>query len=188
VNDIHAPDHMAGWDTSYHRAPYRSHDDVDRYDARTGGSSNDAWIIGQVRSRYMANSSFPSGAIDVDCRDGVVILSGTVSDRDAADEAVRMARSVSGVRSVRDEMTIGGSTYNDGSGDQPTDGELEQAIRSRIEQAELDADIRVQVRDGVAYLSGYYDRAEDRYEAVRIARGMSGVVRVQDDLKPVPRD
>jgi hyperosmotically inducible protein len=186
VNDIHAPDHVAGWDTSYHRAPSRSHDDVDRYDARTGGTSNDAWIMGQIRSRYMANSSFPSGAIDVDCRDGVVILSGTVSDRDAAEEAVRIARSVSGVRSVRDQLTISGTSY--GGGDQPSDGELEQAIRSRIEQAELDADIRVQVRDGVAYLSGYYDRAEDRYEAVRIARGMSGVVRVQDDLKPVPRD
>jgi osmotically-inducible protein OsmY len=128
VNDIHAPDHMAGWDTGYHRAPYR-HDDVDRYDARTGATSGDAWITGQIRSRYMANSSFPSGAIDVDCRDGVVILSGTVSDRDAADEAVRIARSVSGVRSVRDQLTISGSTYNDGSGDQPTDGELEQAIR-----------------------------------------------------------
>jgi len=187
VNDIHAPDHMAGWDTSYHRAPYRHHDDDERYDARTGGTSSDAWITGQVRSRYMANSSFPSGSIDVDTRDGVVILSGSVSDRDAADEAVRIARSVSGVRSVRDQLTIGGTSYG-GENDRPTDNELEQAIRSRIEQAELDADIRVQVHDGVAHLTGYYDRAEDRYEAVRIARGMAGVVRVQDDLKPAPRD
>jgi len=145
-------------------------------------------ITSQIRSRYMANSSFPSGAIDVDTRDGVVVLSGTVSDQDAADEAVRIARSVSGVRSVRSELTISNG-YNDNSDNRRmSDNELEQAIRTRLEQAELDADIQVDVRNGVAHLTGYYDRAEDRYEAVRIARGMAGVVRVQDDLKPAPRD
>jgi len=195
VNDIHAPDRVAGWETGYHRSPYR-HSDADRdvrYDARTGGTSDDAWITGQIRSRYMSNSSFPSGAIEVESRGGEVVLYGTVSDQDAADEAVRIARSVSGVRSVRNQLTISNrynnSPNNNGQdNDRLSDGELEQAIRGRIERAELDADIRIQVRDGVAILSGYYDRAEDRYEAVRIARGMSGIVRVQDDLKPAPHD
>jgi len=190
INDIHAPDRVAGWETGYHRAPYRSHDEDrsdTRYDARTGATSDDAWIMGQIRSRYMANSSFPSGSITVDSNDGEVVLSGTVADQDAADEAVRIARSVSGVRSVRSQLTIS-NRYGGNDSDRLSDGELEQAIRSRIERAELDADIRVDVHNGVARLSGYYDRAEDRYEAVRIARGMAGIVRVQDDLKPAPRD
>ena len=44
--------------------------------------------------------------IDIDVDEGLVTLSGVVADQRARDEAVRIARSVEGVRDVRDELKI----------------------------------------------------------------------------------
>jgi hyperosmotically inducible protein len=44
--------------------------------------------------------------IDVDTKDGVVTLSGTVNSRDERDRALRLASETSGVRGVTDRLTV----------------------------------------------------------------------------------
>ncbi len=55
--------------------------------------------------------------IDIDVEEGVVTLSGVVADKKARDEAVRIAKSVEGVREVRDELQV--AQYTDADEVQP---------------------------------------------------------------------
>ena len=64
------------------------------------------------------------------------------------------------------------------------DGEITEAVNRRITDADMsDAHIHVDVKAGVARLSGTVARAMDRYSAMVIARSTDGVHSVQDDLR-----
>ena len=73
-----------------------------------GGAATDAAITTAVKAKFLADSNTPGMKIDVDTRDGVVTLSGTVRSRAEAENAVAIARESQGVKSVIDNLKIAG--------------------------------------------------------------------------------
>jgi hyperosmotically inducible protein len=63
-------------------------------------SVDDAAITGKVKSALMAEPGIRSMKIDVDTKNGVVTLNGTVDTQDQKNRAMQVAQNVSGVKSV----------------------------------------------------------------------------------------
>jgi osmotically-inducible protein OsmY len=68
--------------------------------------SDDA-IVDQVRLKLVADPDVKGGGLTVDCKDGVVTISGAVESTRAKDKAVKLAKKVKGVKQVVDHLTTG---------------------------------------------------------------------------------
>lgn len=72
----------------------------------TGEYVDDSVITTKVKAMIFHEDSLKSGEINVETFKGVVQLSGFVSSQAAANKAVEVARSVAGVKSVKNDMRI----------------------------------------------------------------------------------
>lgn len=66
----------------------------------------DATITSAVKMKFAADKTVEAFAIDVDTRNGIVTLTGTVKSKSEADRAVLLAKGVEGVKSVTPKLTI----------------------------------------------------------------------------------
>ena len=69
-------------------------------------ATGDAAVTAAVKSKFLADTTVSGLKIDVDTKDNVVTLTGTVSSAAEKAEAVRIARATSGVKSVRDNLKV----------------------------------------------------------------------------------
>jgi hyperosmotically inducible periplasmic protein len=72
-----------------------------------GTVATDAALTTAVKSKLLADPAVGGLRIDVDTRGGVVTLSGDVSSRAEADQAIKLARATDGVDRVIDKLTVG---------------------------------------------------------------------------------
>jgi hypothetical protein len=77
----------------------------------------DAGITTSVKSRLAADDSVRALDINVDTRDHVVTLTGTVGSFTAKEQALKLARETDGVREVVDRIEIGETAATSGVGD-----------------------------------------------------------------------
>jgi osmotically-inducible protein OsmY len=75
-------------------------------DAGQYPSEADARIIHELNRRLMADPQVPAMDVDIDARDGFVTLTGEVPTRAAAERAVHLARTVPGVKDVRNLLRV----------------------------------------------------------------------------------
>jgi osmotically-inducible protein OsmY len=157
-----------------------------RGEGRTGtakGAISDAYITSATKLRLMANSKTPALDINVDTNRGVVTLFGIVPSREAKAVAEADARKVSGVRRVANELQVVSSAK------QPEvkakDEDIERGVKKALAaHAGLgDAKIDVDVKNGVARLTGTVPSEQDRLSAAVAARSAPGVRSIQDDLR-----
>ena len=84
--------------------------DTDRRDTTVGtaGSSvGDAALTAKVKAKFLADTSISGLKIDVDTKNDVVTLSGTVPTAAEKRHAVEVARATDGVKSVVDNLKVG---------------------------------------------------------------------------------
>ena len=74
---------------------------------RTGAAITDAAVTTAVKAKFLADTAVSGLKIDVDTKDGVVTLNGTVSSKAEADHAVSVARGTDGVKRVINNLQIG---------------------------------------------------------------------------------
>ena len=73
---------------------------------RTGEVISDAAVTAAVKTKVLADTSTPGLQIDVDTKDGVVTLSGSVRTRAEADRAASLARETNGVKRVVNNLKV----------------------------------------------------------------------------------
>jgi hyperosmotically inducible periplasmic protein len=73
---------------------------------KTGEVITDAAVTAAVKTKLLADSKTPGLKIDVDTKDGVVTLTGTVPSKVAEDKAVADARGTKGVKRVVNNLKI----------------------------------------------------------------------------------
>jgi hyperosmotically inducible protein len=71
-------------------------------------TTEDAVINGKVKTALAANEMVKARKIDADTVRGVVTLNGSVGSAAEKAEAIRIARSIDGVKDVRDNLKAGG--------------------------------------------------------------------------------
>ena len=74
---------------------------------RTAAVTTDAAVTSAVKTRFLADAAVSALRIDVDTKDSVVTLNGTVSTKAEAERAVSVARDTTGVSRVVDNLRVG---------------------------------------------------------------------------------
>jgi hyperosmotically inducible periplasmic protein len=74
---------------------------------RSGAAVTDAAVTSAVKTKFLADTAVSGLNIDVDTRDGVVTLTGTVATKAEADRATSLARESNGVKRVVSNLRIG---------------------------------------------------------------------------------
>lgn len=72
----------------------------------TGEYVSDAWITTKVKTALAEDSQVKATEVNVETYKGTVQLTGFVSSASAVDQAVRVARGIKGVTSVKNDMRI----------------------------------------------------------------------------------
>jgi osmotically-inducible protein OsmY len=164
---------------------------------------SDPLITARVQAKYFASPDVKAHRIDVDTKDGVVTLEGTV-DNDAQRQAAGdLARGVDGVTRVENKLLVrtAAGTTADAGRQPPRDttapgrtGRTPAWITAKIQsQYYLNPELkpwRIDVDtapSGTVTLTGTVDSDADRADAVRIARGTDGVTDVTDNLRVQPQ-
>ena len=75
-----------------------------------GDSLDDAWIHTKIVAQLIGNSATPERKINVDVKDNVVTLRGTVETAEQKTEAEQIAKSAEGVKSVNNQLNVGRAT------------------------------------------------------------------------------
>ena len=76
-------------------------------EARQIGAAKDAWLVMKVHSEMVDEGVLNGSNIDVDVKDGVVTLQGTVPSAAARARALEVARKNDGVKDVVDQLRVG---------------------------------------------------------------------------------
>lgn len=79
---------------------------VQRGQETMGAYVDDATITTQVKSRFVESKEVDAGAISVETMKGTVMLSGFAKSVLEKNSAERIARGVSGVRAVKNEVSV----------------------------------------------------------------------------------
>src|SRR5687767_2305849 len=171
----------------------------------------DGWLVMKVHSEMVDEDVLNGSNIDVDVRNGVVTLQGTVPSEAARSRAVAVAKANDGVKSVVDQLRIAPATRSgtaragdkvEGAAERTADKTASAAnktgraiddgwIKSKIYAQYLadwntvldDSDIDVDVKDNVVTLNGRVKSAEAKAKAVATAKATDGVKSVNDMRK-----
>src|SRR5687767_14466185 len=75
---------------------------------KTGRAIDDGWIKSKIYTQYLAdwNTVLDDSDIDIDVRNNVVTLNGSVKSAEAKTKAVATAKATDGVKSVQDNLRI----------------------------------------------------------------------------------
>jgi hyperosmotically inducible periplasmic protein len=73
---------------------------------KAGNATTDAAITSAVKTKFLADTTVPGMKIDVDTKDGIVTLTGTVKTAAEKAEALRLAKTTKGVKSVVDKLVV----------------------------------------------------------------------------------
>lgn len=66
----------------------------------------DDYLVDEIRSRLASDQIVKGGAIEVEVHDGAVVLKGKVEEEKQKDKAEKVAKKVSGVKSVKNEIVL----------------------------------------------------------------------------------
>ncbi len=157
-------------------------DKVDGGSSAVAGSVTDAWITSAAKVRLMANTMTPAFDINVDTRDGIVTLFGTVPSDAARRAAEEEASAVTGVVRVENELAV--VAHSDQERVAAKDSEIQERVIERLaKDPDIGDNLAVEVSDGTVRLSGTVESQRARLHALTIARATDGVRSVVDSLQ-----
>jgi len=154
--------------------------------------TTDAGITGTIKTKLTVDSQVRASEINVDTTNGVVTLTGNVDSQEARDRALQLAKETSGVRDVKDMISVRvGSASGDAPDPDRTAGERfdDAGITMRVKGRLLDdpvvkgLQIDVDTRDGVVFLTGSVASESERNQAIQLARTTEGVKNVESNLR-----
>jgi hyperosmotically inducible periplasmic protein len=168
-----------------------------------GCSQTDSGVTTSVKTQLMADELVKARNINVDTRDHVVTLTGTVQSPAEEAKALQIARSTKGVTDVVDNIVIAPSSE---PGAAPTTGSADTSIGAAAAEAVTDAGITTKVKttlladpdvsglridvdtkDGVVTLTGTVSTSAEKARALDLAGKVDNVKRVEDKLTVRPK-
>ncbi|HDT6554848.1 TPA: molecular chaperone OsmY [Raoultella ornithinolytica] len=150
---------------------------------KVGDFMDDSTITARVKAALIDDKNIRSSDISVKTENKLVTLSGSVDSAEQKDLAVNAAKTVKGVTTVNDQLNVvaeKSASLEGYAGD--------TAITSQV-KAKLLADdivpsrkVTVETRDGTVHLSGTVDSRQQADRAADIAKAVSGVKNVENNL------
>jgi osmotically-inducible protein OsmY len=157
----------------------------------------DSWITAKIQSRFFVDDEVKGRNIDVDTKEGLVTLRGTVGSYSERVQATSIARHTEGVRDVRDEMTIDAQPRRQGRdavrGTKETVGTAGQTIEDAWITTKIQSkffvddqikarNVNVDTSNGTVTLRGSVATEAAKKAAENLALETEGVVRVNNQV------
>lgn len=141
---------------------------------------DDADIRLAVESALFADDQIPENTLDVQVEDGIVVLSGTVSNLLAQEHTVQTVETLKGVRAIVNNISVNPVI--------PSDQKLKKAVINAllIDPATDSYEVSVTAEAGVVTLKGKVDSWQEKQLSEKVAKGVKGVKRVNNQLVWVP--
>lgn len=176
-SEVTSPDRLADAEIQ------RERDQPEAGTRGVGQAARDIYITSATKMRLMADEKTPALDINVDTRDGVVTLFGIVPSEEAKRAAEADARQVSGVRQVRNDLQVVPKAQQERV--EARDEDVQKQVEQRLQQRQdlAGADVDVEVKNGVARLTGKVTSEDQRLAAAVAARSTPGVRAVKDELR-----
>src|SRR5436190_296263 len=141
----------------------------------------DAATTAAVKSKFLGDTKVSGLNINVDTRDNVVTLTGTVHSTAEKAEAERLARNTTGVKSVISKLTV--DPKKTPANDTTAAVKTKLLGDTKVSGMKIDVD----TKDNVVTLTGTVNSAAEKTEALRLAKNTTGVKRVIDKLTIAPK-
>lgn len=151
--------------------------------------TTDAEITSSVETKIAADNTLSGQDIKVSTKNGVVSLTGTVENNAQAGQAVELASSVSGVKDTKvTDLKISESS------EQPfADTAITAKVKGTFIREKLFGDkdvsamgVSVETTNGIVHLSGTVDNRTQADNAIKLARSVSGVKKVESTIEVKP--
>jgi len=145
---------------------------------------DDSVLTAKVKTALVEDPVTKARQIDVETYRGVVQLAGFVDSEQEKARATELARAVTGVQEVRNDLKVGDADQST-LGEKVDDGLITTQVKTKlIADSRTDAyKINVETKEGVVQLSGFVDNDDAKRTAGEVARSVSGVRDVDNDLE-----
>jgi hyperosmotically inducible protein len=144
---------------------------------------DDSVLTSKVKLALIDDPVTKAGQINVETFRGVVQLGGFVDNARIKEQATRVARSVTGVKEVRNDLRV--STPQATAGQVIDDATVTASVKAMLaEDSTTKAhQVNVETQKGVVQLTGFVDSTTAKARAGELARSIDGVVTVRNDLE-----
>lgn len=160
--------------------------------ANENSQAEDAAITAKVKAQLLRQADISSVPISVSTENGKVRLTGEVSSKEEAKKAERVAKSVNGVSSVENDLSVSrndkGRNDKGGVAQYYNDSVITSKVKAQLLAAKDMPATSIQVStqdDGVVTLTGKVDSSEQKRRAESIAKQVTHVKKVKNNLTVV---
>jgi len=149
-----------------------------------GEAFDDSMLTSKVKVALIDDPVTKAGQINVETYRGVVQLGGFVDNTQQKEQATKVARSVTGVKEVRNDLLVSTKPAAT-SGQGVDDGMLTSSVKAKLmdDSTTKAYQINVGTEKGVVQLTGFVDSTAMKTRAGEIARSVEGVKDVRNDLE-----
>jgi hyperosmotically inducible periplasmic protein len=149
----------------------------------TETQASDAALTARVKAALIDHEATKARQIQVETSSGAVQLSGFVDSEMDVETALKVARSVPGVREVNNGLDLRAPDRT--AGEVSKDGVIEAKVKAEIARDEglaTASDINVEVDAGIVQLSGFLPSLEQKNRARDAATRVSGIRDVRNNI------
>ena len=145
---------------------------------------DDSVLTSKVKVALIDDPTTKAGQINVETYRGVVQLGGFVDNAQQKAQATKVARSVTGVKEVRNDLLISTKPHAT-TGQDVDDSMLTTSVKAKLmdDSTTKAYEINVGTQKGVVQLTGFVDSTAMKARAGELARSVDGVRDVRNDLE-----
>jgi hyperosmotically inducible protein len=144
---------------------------------------DDSLLTSKVKVALIDDPITKAGQINVETYRGVVQLGGFVDNAQQKEQATKVARSITGVTEVRNDLRVSAPQATPGQA--VDDGTVTASVKAKlVEDPTTKAhQVNVETQKGVVQLTGFVDSTTAKARAGELARAVNGVAMVRIDLE-----
>jgi osmotically-inducible protein OsmY len=140
------------------------------------GTARDTAIRLEINDLWLKEGVDFHNSFELQIYEGRVLVTGRVPEQEMADKAIRLAQQPDGVRAVINETIVAADSFGEFTTDVVAANRLRTELTFTRDVHAINYSIRVV--DGVVYLLGVAQDADELDRVINTARAMSGVRRV----------
>jgi len=140
----------------------------------------DWWLTFKTKMALLANPDVSAFDINVDTKNGVIYLKGTVSSENEKRRAEEITHGIEGKVGVVNDLVVSETARREFTADK--DESIQAAVEKRLAENPAFDKVNVAVKDGIVTLTGAVETYELSTEAARLAR-VNGVRAIQNELR-----
>lgn len=148
----------------------------------TGQTMDDGGTTGRVKAALVQNPITKAHDIKVETNRDTVLLTGFVTSEQEKAEATKVARSIDGVKTVRNDLSVKAAERT--AGEVVDDAMITAKVKTALigDTRTKAHQINVDTKEGTVMLGGFVDSAQAKAAAGELAEAVTGVKSVRNNL------